>query len=135
MLAAPGMRAVCHPAATGMGQGRTALPLLPPVGHPWDGLGIDASNMPHPHMAKIDLRATYKHLYSPTAGRVSVVDLPELSFTTIDGSVVWGVSPGEAEEFQQAVQAMYGVAYTVKFMSKMRSPDPVDFSVMALEGF
>ena len=85
-------------------------------------------------MAKIDLRATYKHLCSPTAGRVSVVDVPELSFTTIDGSVVWGVSPGESEEFQQAVQAMYGVAYTVKFMSKMRSPDPVDFSVMALEG-
>lgn len=32
------------------------------------------------------------------------------------------------------MQALYSMAYTLKFMSKQREQDPIDYPVMALEG-
>jgi hypothetical protein len=32
------------------------------------------------------------------------------------------------------MEALYGISYTLKFMSKLRKDDPVDYTVMALEG-
>jgi hypothetical protein len=36
--------------------------------------------------------------------------------------------------FQENMQALYGAAYTLKFMVKLRKENPVDYPVMALEG-
>jgi hypothetical protein len=47
----------------------------------------------------------------------------------IDGSG----DPNTAPEYAEAVQALYSVAYTVRFALK-RAPDPVDAPVMPLEG-
>ena len=83
---------------------------------------------------KLDLRQRYKDLYSPSAKEVTVVDVPELQFITLDEVIEAGVGPGDSQPFQEAMGAVYGVSYGLKFMSKLRDKDPIDFTVMALEG-
>jgi hypothetical protein len=87
-----------------------------------------------PKIPKLDLRKQYKELYLPSAKEVVVVDVPEFLFIALDGSVEAGARPGDSESFRDAMGAMYGVAYDLKFMSKLRSDDPIDFTVMGVEG-
>ena len=87
-----------------------------------------------PTVPKLDLRKQYKELYSPSAREVAVVDVPELQFIWLDGRLPPGVGPSDSESFREAMSAMYGVAYGLKFMSKLREDDPIDFTVMAMEG-
>ncbi|MFN2168395.1 MAG: GyrI-like domain-containing protein [Anaerolineae bacterium] len=84
--------------------------------------------------AKLDLKKQFKHLYRPPANRVTLVDVPEMQFIMIDGRLERGESPGSSPGFAQAIGALYGVAYTLKFGSKLREVDPIDYTVMALEG-
>ena len=83
---------------------------------------------------KLDMRKQYKHLYTPSIKEVEVVDVPELQFLALDGRIEAGVKPGESASFDDAIAAMYSVAYGLKFMSKLREENPFDFSVMPLEG-
>jgi hypothetical protein len=83
---------------------------------------------------KLDLRRQYKELYSPSAKEVAVVDVPEIQFIWLDGSIPAGVGPSDSESFRDAMGAMYGVAYGLKFISKLREENPIDFTVMAIEG-
>jgi hypothetical protein len=85
-------------------------------------------------MAKLDLRKQYKNLYSPSVKSVEMVDVPALKFAMVDGQIEPGSSPGSSAAFQEAVQALYGISFTLKFMSKLRKEDPLDYGVMALEG-
>ncbi len=85
-------------------------------------------------MQTIDLKKLYKPLYLPPAGKVMLVDVPELQFLMIDGAIEQGEGPGTSPGFEQAMGALYGAAYTLKFMLKKRETDPVDYPVMALEG-
>jgi len=85
-------------------------------------------------MQKIDLRKELKHLYRPSAKRVEVVEVPEFQFAMIDGRIEPGAEPGTSQAFQEALQALYGVSYTLKFMSKSRKETPIDYTVMPLEG-
>lgn len=85
-------------------------------------------------MDKLDLRKLYKHLYQPPATEVQVVDVPELSYLMIDGAIEQGQQPGTSPEFANTMQALYGAAFTLKFMSKKRAVDPIDYGVMAIEG-
>jgi len=85
-------------------------------------------------MNKIDLKKKFKHLYAPSAKKVEVVDVPNLKFVMIDGRIEPGKTPETSHEFQDAMGALYGVSYTLKFMSKLRETDPIDYTVMALEG-
>jgi hypothetical protein len=87
-----------------------------------------------PTMKKLDLRKKYKALYIPSAKKISVIDVPEFLFVMIDGRMEKGKSPGESPAFQEAMQALYGAAYTLKFMSKLRKKNAVDYPVMAPEG-
>jgi hypothetical protein len=84
-------------------------------------------------MKKLDLRKEYKHLYRPSAKKVSVVDVPAFQFVLVDGQIEPGLAPGTSPSFQEAMQALYSIAYTLKFMSKGREDDPIDYTVMALE--
>jgi hypothetical protein len=84
-------------------------------------------------MKKLDLRKTFKHLYQPSARKVEVVDVPELSFLMVDGRIEKGRSPGDSPAFLEAVQALFGASYTLKFQSKLRKKDAIDYPVMALE--
>jgi len=85
-------------------------------------------------MEVIDLRKQLKYLYAPTAKKVEVVDVPEFQFVMIDGSTKPGEMPGTSPEFEGAIGALYGAAYTLKFASKKRKENPIDYPVMALEG-
>ncbi len=85
-------------------------------------------------MEKPDLRKQLKHLYLPSANKVEVVDVPPLKFAVVDGAIEPGASPGTSASFQQAVEALYGISYTLKFRSKLHKESPLDYTVMPLEG-
>lgn len=85
-------------------------------------------------MEKLDLRQQYKHLYSPSAKKVEVVDVPPLQFAMVDGTIPPELGPGESPVFQEDVSALYGISYTLKFLFKKRADNPIDYPVMALEG-
>jgi hypothetical protein len=85
-------------------------------------------------MAKLDLKKELKYLYAPSAKKVGIVDVPAFKFVMIDGEIEPGETPGSSESYRNAIGALYGVSYTLKFMSKLRQTDPLDYTVMALEG-
>ncbi len=85
-------------------------------------------------MEKLDLKKDYKHLYLPSAKAPRVVDVPTLKFLMIDGAIEAGLEPGSSPLFEENMQALYGAAYTLKFMFKKRAENPVDYPVMAMEG-
>ncbi|MHC4716911.1 MAG: GyrI-like domain-containing protein [Planctomycetota bacterium] len=79
-------------------------------------------------MDKIDLKRQLKGLYKASAARGALVDVPPLNCLMIDGRG----DPNDSPEFQDALQALYGASYTMKFASK-KSGGP-DWTVMGLEG-
>jgi hypothetical protein len=85
-------------------------------------------------MKKIDLKKEYKHLYLPSAKKVEIVDVPPFNFLMVDGRIEEGESPASSDSFQEAMTALYGLSYTLKFASKLRETNPIDYTVMALEG-
>jgi hypothetical protein len=76
----------------------------------------------------IDLRRERSALYSASR-EPAFVDVPELPYLMIDGHG----DPNTAPEYAAAVQALYSIAYTIRFGLKRR-PEPVDAPVMPLEG-
>lgn len=80
-------------------------------------------------MTQLDLKKDLKDLYRATAKSVVIVDVPEFKFLMIDGEGDPNTSPAYAE----AVQALFSVAYTAKFMVK-KGPMTLDYAVMPLEG-
>jgi hypothetical protein len=76
-------------------------------------------------MSKLDLRKELKQYYTAKK-RPEVIDVPPGNFLTIVGR---GEPGGEA--YAAAIQALYGMSFTLKFKSKAEG---LDFTVMALEG-
>lgn len=66
-------------------------------------------------------------LYKPSPKAPVLVAVPPLRFLMLDGAADIG-----GETFQSAVQALYGLAYPVKFAAKKRLD--ITYSVMPLEG-
>lgn len=85
-------------------------------------------------MKTLDLRKQYKVLYQPSAKKPAIIEVPRLQFAIVDGAIEKGYSPGNSPGFQEAVQALYGISYTLKFMFKKRKTNAIDYPVMALEG-
>jgi len=77
--------------------------------------------------AKVDFKKTLKELYQPSSKEVVETKVPELQFIMIDGIG----SPGEAQEYLDALAVLYPVAFKIKFLSKAKSKDYV---VPPLEG-
>ncbi len=80
-------------------------------------------------MPKIDLKKELKHLFQPSAKDVTIVDVPEMNFLMIDGAG----DPNTSQEYQDAIEAIYAMAYTLKFMVKKRDAQ-LDYVVPPLEG-
>jgi hypothetical protein len=78
-------------------------------------------------VTKTDFKRELRHLYLPGL-TPSLVDVPDLGFVMIDGRG----DPNTAASYREALEALYSVAYTVKFSVK-RMAGGVDFSVMPLE--
>ncbi|BHH82360.1 GyrI-like domain-containing protein [Desulforhopalus sp. 52FAK] len=80
-------------------------------------------------MSKIDYKKELKHLYKPSPKTVATVDVPEMNFLMIDGKG----DPNTSVAFQDAIQCLYPVSYTLKFMVK-RGEIGIDYGVLPLEG-
>jgi hypothetical protein len=80
-------------------------------------------------MTRIDLKKEFKALYSASSRKVEFVDVPSMNFLMVDGKG----DPGTARAYQQAVEALYVVAYTVKFAVK-KSAAGIDYVVPPLQG-
>ena len=78
-------------------------------------------------MTKIDFKKEMKHLYGPSKKDFQVVEVPRMTFLMVDGHG----DPNTAPEYTQAVEALYAVAYKLKFFSKKNNQDYV---VPPLEG-
>lgn len=85
-------------------------------------------------MKILDLKKQYRSLYQPSAKQAVLVKVPRLQFAMVDGAIEKGSEPGKSPAFAEATQALYGLAYTLKFMLKKRKTNTVDYPVMALEG-
>jgi hypothetical protein len=79
-------------------------------------------------MSKTDFKKELKHLYQPSAREFVVVDVPPMKFLMVDGHG----DPNTAQEYKDAVEALYAVAYKLKFMSKKEQG--MDYVVPPLEG-
>ncbi len=80
-------------------------------------------------MEKIDYKKQLKHLYKPSAKKVEFVEVPEMNFLMVDGQG----NPNTAKSYKEAVEALYAVSYTLKFMVK-KGDIGIDYGVMPLEG-
>lgn len=80
-------------------------------------------------MPKLDLKQTLKPLYQPSAKAVVAVDVPAFQYLMIDGAG----DPNTTPAYAQAVEALFSVSYTAKFMLK-KGPQAIDYTVMPLEG-
>jgi hypothetical protein len=69
---------------------------------------------------KIDLKKELRHLYTPSAKEVSVVDVPPLNFLTIDGQG----DPNTSQKYADALEAIYAVSYAIEFMVKRMEEAP-----------
>ena len=65
-------------------------------------------------MKKIDLKKELKHLYNPSTKEISIVDVPKMNFLMIDGKG----DPNTSQEYKEAIEALYTVSYSLKFMIK-----------------
>ncbi|MEU6642720.1 GyrI-like domain-containing protein [Saccharomonospora sp. NPDC046836] len=79
-------------------------------------------------MDKYDIKKTHRELYSPPSKEFTVVDVPAFRYVVVDGRG----DPNTSSAYAQAVEALYGVAYALKFASKRTLGR--DFVVAPLEG-
>ena len=80
-------------------------------------------------MKKIDLEKELSQLYKVKLNKIEIVDVPELKYIMVDGHG----DPNHSAQFQEAIEALYSVSYTIKFMYK-KGPEQIDYGVMPLEG-
>lgn len=79
-------------------------------------------------MPKLDFTQQLKHLYRPSAKDFMVVEVPPLQYVMIDGHG----DPNTAQEYTDALEALYAASYRVKFISK--DDLAKDYVVPPLEG-
>ena len=80
-------------------------------------------------MEKLDMKKQWKQLYEAKPGAVVAVDVPPLTYLMVDGQG----DPNTSQAFQEAIEALYSLSYTLKFTLK-KSPRAIDYGVMPLEG-
>lgn len=83
--------------------------------------------MPPPD-SKFDVKRALKQFYAPTNTDWALVDVPAQRFIAVDGHG----DPNTSADYTHAVEALYAVAYTIKFGSKRTLGR--DFVVGPLEG-
>ena len=79
-------------------------------------------------MEKVDFKKELKEFYRPSAKKPVIVDVPPMNFLMIDGRG----DPNTSQEYQGALEALYSVSYTLKFM--LKKAGIMNYIVMPLEG-
>ena len=78
-------------------------------------------------MKKVDYKKKLKHLYGPSSKKIVIVEVPPMNYFMVDGE-----GGPAAESYQQAIEALYGLSFTVKF--DVKKGVGLDYTVMPLEG-
>lgn len=78
-------------------------------------------------MNKLDLKKSLD-CYQAETHKFRIIDVPEMQYLMIDGHG----DPNSSKDFQAAIEALYPVAYKLKFASKQELGK--DYVVMPLEG-
>jgi hypothetical protein len=75
----------------------------------------------------MDIKTVLKKFY--TASRnPAIIDVPAFNFLMVDGKG----DPNISKAYKQAIEALYGLSYTIKF--SLKNAERPDFKVMPLEG-
>lgn len=90
---------------------------------------IDRIEWPGTYVQKVDFKKELKHLYQSSAKEVVQVEVPTFQFLMIDGEG----DPNTSKKYAEAVEALFSVSYTAKFMVK-KGVQGIDYVVMPLEG-
>jgi hypothetical protein len=84
-------------------------------------------------MEKIDFKKKYRELYSASGKKVSEIVVPVLSYLMINGKG----NPETSEDYAKALEAIYAVAYNLKFMlrfnKEIQPENYYDFTVGPME--
>ena len=80
-------------------------------------------------MERVDVKKELKHLYHASAKEVVQVDVPAMNFLMVDGEG----DPNTSLAYADAVEVLFMVSYTLKFMVK-KGELAIDYGVMPLEG-
>jgi hypothetical protein len=78
-------------------------------------------------MEKIDFKKELKQLYTAPTKQATIIEVPDMNYLMVDGQG----SP-QSRQYQEAIEAIYPVAYTLKFTIK--KTQAIDYGVMPLEG-
>lgn len=78
-------------------------------------------------VSKIDFKKTLDS-YKSKHHQIQIIDMPKMQYLMIDGHG----DPNSSEDFKNAIEALYPVAYKLKFASKIELDK--DYVVMPLEG-
>jgi len=76
---------------------------------------------------KVDFKKELKHLYNPSKKEFTIIEVPPMNYLMVDGKGY----PQDNPSYEQAMEALYGMAYTIKFALK---PQGIEFVVPPLEG-
>lgn len=77
-----------------------------------------------------DVKKEYRYLFSPPAKEPEIIEVPAFKYIMLDGQGY----PGTELSFQEKVQALYALAYTIKFSLKQAPKDSLNFTVPPLSG-
>lgn len=80
-------------------------------------------------MKKIDYKKELNLLYNASPKKPEIVEVPQMNFLMIDGKG----NPNTSQEYKDALESLFSVSYTVKFMIK-KEKTAIDYGVMPLEG-
>ena len=84
-------------------------------------------------MEKVDYKKINRNWYRPSSKKAEIIDIPKLNFLMIDGEN----HPDESATYPDAMEALYSLSYTLKFLFKKAAVKPEgyhDYVVMPLEG-
>lgn len=76
---------------------------------------------------KLDLKKELSNLYKTSSKKITIVKVPKQNVISIEGKG----NPNTSDDFKNAVEALYPIAYTLKFSYKKQDKD---YAVMPLEG-
>jgi hypothetical protein len=76
---------------------------------------------------KVDFKKEMKHLYNPSKKEFTFVDVPVMNFLMVDGQG----DPNNNPVYQEAVEALYAMSYSIKFALKEQG---FDYVVPPLQG-
>ncbi len=79
-------------------------------------------------MEKIDYTKKLERLYKASTKKVEIVEVPEMNFLMVDGEG----DPNTSQSFRDAIEALFPLAYTLKFMLK-KGDLGIDYGVLPLE--